>query len=115
MNAEVAKALEESIEHWKRMKRAPLVCRERFESPRADCCPLCLLMQAADGSCSERCPVAARATIGGCNGTPYATALSAWWPLFRHCGSPIPRDLRVWRKAAQVEIEFLNSLREETT
>ncbi len=108
MDAEMASALEDSITHWKRMREKPWT-----EKPRGEWCALCSLVERASGC--QSCPVTKRTGEWQCADTPFYIAVEAWHALQEHedsiatlvwCGL-------AWRIAAQNEIEFLESLREE--
>ena len=99
MNAKTLKALEASIEHWKRM-RADINCGE---SPVAAPCPLCRKFKRAyggHGGC-KACP------LGSCAGTsrsPYSAAYFAWASCPGYGG---PRDTRKWKRCATNMIRYM--------
>ena len=105
MNKKTAKALEESIAHWERM-RDDLDCEEL---PGESDCPLCsLFYDGVEEDCSE-CPIGKSANVHSCRNTPYAEARDAFYKLD---DDNIGETLTVWRYAANKEIAFLESLRE---
>ena len=96
MTPETAKALEDSIAHWKRMHRQPF----GREIPSSDYCALCIMFYYDD---CMGCPVNRRTGQTKCEGSPYWNAQTAW----------LTGDHRKWSKAAEAEIDFLESLIEE--
>lgn len=92
MTPEALKALNESIEHWKRMRDD----RERGESPSATDCALCRQFSNCIG-----CPVADEVGVDGCQDTPFEDARTAFWK-----GTDSE-----WQAAAQKEIDFLEGLK----
>lgn len=106
MDEITAKALEESIAHWKRMKRFKRVGQFQAEDVGVADCALCRLFW--DDGC-VKCPVMEKSGFLLCMGTPFrhASELSS---LLENA-SP-PRNWKPWRKAAQIEIDFLEGLRD---
>ncbi len=105
-------ALEESIEHWKRMRDAETVEELGEEDPYGDHCALCVTHRPR--SC-RGCPVFLRTGKIECFGSPWRDASSAFlaWRISEvHNLSEVARDRDVWREAADREIAFLESLRE---
>ena len=100
---QTAEALEKSIAHWEENARA-----ERLEDVKtsASDCALCALFR--KNSC-KGCPVAVRAGMGGCWGSPYirvAKAETAW------SVNDTPKNRDTFRAVAQSEVDFLKSLRQ---
>lgn len=102
------KALKESIAHWKRMKENWKI----DERPNASYCALCArfdkyrdgILCEIDG---EGCPVMEKTGQPACFGTPYEAAKNA------HPRNKFEVTRLVilnWRRAAQAEIDFLESL-----
>ena len=101
MNKKTAKALEQSIEHWKRMAKGE---RNDHEMPSADDCALCGLFNKTNNPC-KGCPVMKHTGQDSCEGTPYYAAHIAW---VRH-----GVDSDEFKKAAKKELKFLKGLRDD--
>jgi hypothetical protein len=110
MDATTAKALEDSIAHWKRMRDDPFCGEKPFDGD----CPLCALFyfESPQHPHCEGCPVGHT----GCVLTPYTYARDIWAAMRDRkeiYGGPLdPDQLAQWRHAASAEIEFLESLRD---
>jgi hypothetical protein len=103
MDAETREALEESIEHWKRMREDP----KGSDFPGVNQCSLCGVYYYPN---CKGCPVFAKSKRADCAGTPYRRAHNA----FRdYQGYPSKGALAAWHEAADAEIAFLEGLREE--
>lgn len=118
-----------SLEHWRRMRRAPFTCRESGEMPGPGDCALCCksdwcrLRSAPWGATVDdytrslcgHCPIQRVTGRGGCVGTPYLHAFRTWDSL--HSAFVLaegePEDcidaLVAWRRAAAEEMWFLDS------
>jgi hypothetical protein len=105
MDAETAKALEDSIAHWKRMREDP----ECGEKPYGSDCALCAKFRPER---CEGCPVDDEGD-GMCNGTPWDEASWAWHITTLDPGPIDPVSMVEWHEAADAEIAFLEGLREE--
>jgi len=95
MNPETLQALKQSIEKWKGNASGLHM--------KIDTCPLCVLFyrsQADDDYCKS-CPVSAHTKKALCLGTPFKDATLA-------------STLEEFRAAAQLEVEFLESLLPKT-
>lgn len=102
MNEVAKEALLKSIEHWKENVAAEFVS-EMNTSPLN--CALCeQFVRLAEGMC-EGCPVMEKTGKQGCHDTPYYAAHDALVALQRGEGT-----IHEWRKAAQAEVDFLESL-----
>lgn len=92
------KALEESVEHWKRM-RDDKECVEKPSSEYCSCCDLFYCVGCVG------CPIAKKARRDGCNNTPYGDAVNAWDErLLSYYG------WRNWRRAAKRMISFMQEI-----
>ena len=110
MKAHVAEALEESIEHWKRMRDAETLTDLGNESPYGEHCPLCQSVKNGNGFADcKQCQVYARTRKLDCGGTPWRRAADAFtgWRY-----RSVARE--AWQAAADEEIAFLESLREQS-
>lgn len=99
MHPKMKTALEQSIEMWE--DRAKGVERD-------DKCPLCkasIELSAVKVIECEYCPVMCHTGEDGCDGSPYFN----WLNAYKNYGHDNERTMR----AAQVEVDFLKSLREE--
>lgn len=105
MTPEAAKALEESIAHWKRMREDPMLEEGPARWERNRLCQLFLVRSYCVG-----CPVRERTRKSVCIGTPWKKAEDAFASCERYGfkGHAMAR----WQEAATKEIEFLESLRE---
>lgn len=97
-------ALEKSIQHWKKNVEAE---DPHDVSVSAGDCALCriFLRENCNG-----CPVKKRTGQNQCRATPYERAHWAWetWLNYPNDGEA----KAAWREAAQIELNFLESLRE---
>lgn len=113
MKPETFKALKDSIRHWKRMQKMTLrqrVAEGNKEEPSGPNCALCarfyfngdfgLHCRLIEGGAVEECPVAEKTGMIGCNGSP-------WWDAFN---AFYFTSSKAWKKKAQAEIDFLESL-----
>ncbi len=107
MTPEISRALEASITHWKRIVADPL-----GESSKSKDCALCQL----ELGC-QNCPVQLRTGRSGCLETPYHPFQKAKEAtLEAYDGTPISTGRLSYLSAlAEEELEFLISLREETS
>ncbi len=105
MDKRAATALEASIEHWERMAKFRDVRQFNNESPYSDFCRLCLEFDDCAG-----CPVENNTGHTHCRNTPWQSAALRQGDLIK---VETPRDWKPWRKAAQAEIDFLKSLRDD--
>lgn len=105
MNPTTLKALKASIEHWKRMRDSDT----RKEKPYSTYCALCCLF--ISNNCLG-CPVRDATRLSGCHGSPYNAAEIAWHRHYmaEETNQGEPYLKKVWREAAQKEIDFLESL-----
>lgn len=100
----------ESIEHWKRMRKAEIVGKPK-ERPDASQCGLCQSYLHKDGWCG-RCPIHKHTRKRGCEGTPYHDAAHWFWRCAAHArtrteGAEPIIELVEWKLAATREIRFL--------
>lgn len=104
MTPEAATALEESIAHWKRMRKLKTwdARKKSEEVPSSADCSLCDLFAIGRRSICTGCPVHARTGGVLCRKTPYGEARDAFYSY----------DDTAWQKAATAEIKFLESLRD---
>lgn len=115
MEPKVRAALEASIKHWEEN----LAAEEPYLvelGPAA--CALCQLFRKRIWrdtiSCEDdnlgRCPVYKKTGEKGCEGSPYDGAVEAFgsWEFLE---TPFRR--KMWQEAAQAELDFLKSLRED--
>ena len=93
-------AITKLIGQWHEMRRNP----KTAPTPYKRDCPLCAVQDA--GSCGS-C-VIKRRNVLGCMDTPWVSAESAW--LEAKEAKWRGRALRVWRRAARGEIEFMRQL-----
>jgi hypothetical protein len=99
--------LDESIEHWRRMRDDP----EGGEMPHGSDCPLCREYHPDGKSRCSGCPLFEHTGGESCQGTPYGNALTAFQRL---SGLANPeRALANWQAAADKEIAFLEGLRDK--
>jgi len=111
MNKATAKALEQSIKHWERMRDGKRHKTkddtdnsiDGLEVPMAEDCALC---RKFDCQICEGCPVMNKTGKDNCDGSPYWKARYA----FNERGVDSPE----FKAAAQKMIDFLESLREPT-
>ncbi len=108
MKKETAKALEDSIAHWERMRGFEGVEEFDKESIGDRYCDLCQLF--LHWGCLN-CPVSEKSGEMSCKKTPYPSAEIAFKRWLRK-GTKKYRT--IWRRAATREIKFLKSLREES-
>lgn len=107
----IARALDSSIDHWKRMRdgKRRKTCSLRsfiddgLEWPCAPDCALCRNFSLKNNSCNG-CPIKEKTGKDDCDGTPYMDALNAY---IRH-----GVDSEQFKAASQKMINFLESLRE---
>lgn len=99
--------LQQSIEHWKRMRDDP-DCGER---PGPWDCPLCNEYRGFMSECKD-CPVRLATGWFCCQKTPYRKASLRFidWTRRPHRRATDDLMLAAWRKAADVEIRFLTKL-----
>lgn len=118
MTAEMSRALEESIAHWKRMREKPWT-----EEPNADGCSLCDLGERSSVLVyddNDRCSFCCIPAVSGddyCRNTPFRDAAAAHCDITTGPQSLLPLAMLTWfglnwRIAADREIAFLESLRE---
>lgn len=100
MNKLTQKALEESIEHWKRMRKE---WRNGKETPYGKDCPLCRRFKDCTRG-MERCPVFEKTGATDCESTPWWDAISTFYGGSR----------AHWEAQANREIAFLEGLRPAT-
>ena len=100
------KALDESIEHWKRMQGFTTPKEFDKENPGGDHCPLCNWYT----DCYSGCPVYEHTKARDCHNTPW---LSASYSYERYLIHPTNGNLIRFRKAAQAEIDFLEGLKND--
>lgn len=91
------KALEESIAKWE-----SIASGDNKEIPCSDNCPLCAAYQTDNEKCFD-CPVYKRTGKHLCLGTPYSLAIDKRCEFGVHSTK--------YLAAAQLEVEFLKSLR----
>jgi hypothetical protein len=106
---EIRGALELSIEKWKKNTKVQRKSQARI---KAESCPLCAMFANTndedtllDELCNG-CPVKARTGIYGCQGTPWEKARDQYHDKLA--------SVQDFHKAAQAEVEFLESLRTPT-
>lgn len=102
-----AEALEASIRHWEENVAAEI---PQQAGTSADDCALCDEFHPENSDekgCCEGCPVFKRTGQKWCAGTPFHEAHHALNSWLRKGGSP-----KVWKRAAQKELDFLVSLRD---
>lgn len=107
---ENVKALDESIEHWCRLRDLK---QEEGEQPTSDWCACCVLDEQRcdsnpreyNGSCSS-CPIMDFTGKLWCDGTPYYAAANAW----RFCDRACVADPGA-RQLMQAEVDFLVKVR----
>lgn len=105
MTPEGREALEASIAHWRAARAAQHPSVPSIG--RRDCALCDLYFQPR----CEACPVAIRTGAAGCFGSPYHEALHRFIEWRK---APDSRTARLaWRVAADEQIKFLESLREE--
>ena len=100
------KAIDDSIQHWRRMRDSPS-CGERPSSLE---CKLCNLFLGADKPNTshkdcEDCPIKIYTERKYCNGTPYNEAQRAF--VLKD------QEPKAWNHTATKEIEFLEMIRKE--
>ena len=105
MNKKTAKALEESIAHWKRM-RDDIECKDE---PYAEACPLCSEFAGIARYACPGCPVDASGDVK-CKTGPWEDAADAWEDY--DDGRDDEHWRNIWIKESNKEIAFLESLRE---
>jgi hypothetical protein len=110
MNPETLKALDESIEHWKKNAAAKT---KRESSVFANRCALCQRFRSdeygepCEREDGEKCPVYIATGYTLCEESPYVEAAEIWFSTMSDESLPQP----VWREAAQAEESFLRALR----
>jgi hypothetical protein len=99
MNRETYDALVASVEKWRRNANVLNKLNARIY---AEDCPLCVLLteKAGDEPDCERCPVMQATGYPNCIGSPW----------FAACDAYHGDTLKAFRKAAQVEADFLAAL-----
>ena len=111
------KLLEESIEHWERMRRAPIACYKRGENTTDRSCPLC--REYFDDKCYG-CPIRDDVDASKCRATPYGSAAASFDNLIDTYLDEDSKDLKnigfkyrvkLWRNNAQAEIDYLKELK----
>ncbi len=108
MNKKTAKALEEGIAHWKRMRKK----WDCGETPWSDDCALCGIFYDDKDDCGE-CPVKKATGQDLCRDTPWMQAKNAWCDLDDTLERVVTKELyKEWDKESTKEIKFLESLRE---
>ena len=114
MSKRARTALEKSIQHWRENVEAT---DEWQIGVGASDCALCALYNRPymiEDRCCRACPVMKRTGRQYCDCTPHDDAWAAVDNLrFRDDCPPIKADWARWRKAAQAELEFLESLLQE--
>lgn len=94
-----AEALELSIKHWEENVAVEKIYHARLG---ISSCALCVKFR-TNGLCCFGCPVYEESGEIGCRETPYVEAHIAY----------VNRNLENFKIAAQKEVEFLKSLRED--
>lgn len=114
MSSETAAALEASIDHWKRLRGDPFSGGDT----KGRSCALCSLFAfgvSLDSMCSG-CPVVERTGFRRCQGSPWVDANRAFENVLNRYADGTPEGRRkIWDDCARVQIDFLESLREEAT
>lgn len=109
MDKRTADALEASIAHWQENVAAET---PDDASVNGTDCALCrIFFNGSTSDCCSGCPVQVRTGRSYCGGTPYESAADAFdeWFIGVHGARA------AWRTAARAELEFLISLRNETS
>lgn len=109
MNEATKKALEDSIEHWRRMETGN---RINGETPHGSFCALCAMFFSKYAKC-EGCPVAEDTGYPGCYETPYYAAKTSTLILSAYLAQDRGLDSEEFKLAAKEMREFLEGLREE--
>jgi hypothetical protein len=102
MTRKTLKALQASIEHWKRM-RTDIDCGEQ---PYDNDCPLCKLFIVDESHHCTDCPVYKKTGVNECQSTPWRDAEQAWMNFSIDDKATVAQ----WRRAAMKMIKFLESL-----
>ena len=111
MIRETLEALQDSIDHWQRMRDDPIGSGDR---PFAKSCALCqifIFAEEVDEHCVG-CPVANKTGNPDCEETPYYETVAPFNHV-RVLGEKHPlyaKALKAWQEAADAELEFLRSL-----
>ena len=92
------KSLKESIKKWKHIASG-----KNKELPGSHNCPLCVAYQDISNDTCFNCPVYKRTGKHLCRGTPYSLAIDKRCEFGAHS--------KEYLDAAQLEVEFLKSLR----
>jgi len=102
MTKKTLKALQASIEHWKRM-RTNANCGEE---PYGDDCPLCELFIIDEDHHCTGCPIYKKTGKDECQNTPWRDAERAWVNFADYDKVTVAQ----WRRAAAKMIKFLEAL-----
>lgn len=110
MNKTTAKALEQSIKHWERMRDTHPV--NAIEFPTSSHCALCkeFFDKAACNAECRGCPIYIRTRHKGCARGPFNVACDAFYDALWNDDK---QSLDKWKKKAQKMIDFLISLRDQ--
>ena len=112
------RALQESIEHWTRMRNDPVECFERGEIPDGYSCALC----GATVVCDCTGCIIDQWSGRACWQTPYYSTADLFFEMIEATGdydeddypidimNPTPEQITAWQSAADVQIAFLQSL-----
>lgn len=100
--AEVAEALEHSIQHWERLASGTSGAHEGL-TPKD--CALCRLFYYTPGASCIGCPVMLHTGFAQCRNTPYQGAAA-----LHKCS--FDKDEPEFKLAASLEVNFLKSLRQ---
>ena len=105
MTPQQRKALQESIEHWERMRDDPA---PQCEAPTSEDCPCCHLYFDAD---CQGCPIHEHTGKRFCEETPYRHAASIWNKIEAYYPQePPPHVAYEWKDAATEMIEFMQAI-----
>lgn len=114
MDDTTKKALEQRITKWIGHAKAAHPSEVQI-GPKE--CPLCLLFAFNENQC-DGCPVKASTELPWCDHTPYKGAYDAKWAWWHRLQTTTAKSLldeaeTNFKQAAQKEVDFLISLREE--